>query len=193
MTDARVIRTRSALHEAVADLATDTSVAEVTVSQLAETAGINRATFYNHFDAPADVLASLLASELDPIRDELYSAIDAEQEDPRIIFQNVLEQILAHVESHRAIYDTSFKAPAENTAQHVLADHLTDSFRGFLASYVPHTIEYRELDDEVLASFYAHGFVGAIQAWLREESVSREAMRHTVLEILPSGWFPPRA
>ncbi|QIM19135.1 hypothetical protein G7066_12175 [Leucobacter coleopterorum] len=52
MTDARIVRTRAALHSSITDLAAHKPVPTITVSELAIRAGINRVTFYKHYASP---------------------------------------------------------------------------------------------------------------------------------------------
>ena len=55
-TDPRVRRTRRALQEALDSLMTEKSFTAITVQDIAERAGVNRATFYAHFRDKHDLL-----------------------------------------------------------------------------------------------------------------------------------------
>ena len=63
--DPRIERTTAALRTAVLELATEHDIDDVTVSQVATRAGINRATFYDHASSPAELLTGILRTELD--------------------------------------------------------------------------------------------------------------------------------
>jgi len=58
--DPRVRRTRLALQNAIKALAQEQDYETVTISDLTLRAGVNRATFYQHFKAKEDVLASIV-------------------------------------------------------------------------------------------------------------------------------------
>ena len=58
-TDTRVRYTRNALKEAMLKLLNDKPVGKITVKELCDTAGINRGTFYLHYDSPAALLTDI--------------------------------------------------------------------------------------------------------------------------------------
>ena len=62
-TDLRTIRTKNAIHNAFQELAAKTSIEHITVKELAELAGINRKTFYSHYDS-IEALEQELLQEL---------------------------------------------------------------------------------------------------------------------------------
>ncbi len=66
--DKRVQRTENALLEALNKLLLEKKLSKITVSELCKTAGINRNTFYAHYQIPADVLT--------PIIEKFYAAFN---------------------------------------------------------------------------------------------------------------------
>ena len=50
-TDLRVVRTRKLIRDAFMDMVGEVGVARITVKDLTERAGINRKTFYLHFES----------------------------------------------------------------------------------------------------------------------------------------------
>ena len=74
-TDLRTIRTKNSIHTAFQEMAANTDIEHITVKELAELAGINRNTFYSHYD-------SIEALEQELLRDlihEIYRIIQNEQ------------------------------------------------------------------------------------------------------------------
>ena len=57
--DTRVQFTRNALKQALLTLKEEKNVDKITVKELCETAGINRGTFYLHYDSPSALLADI--------------------------------------------------------------------------------------------------------------------------------------
>ncbi len=58
--DVRVARTRKRLQEALFALARERGLDDVSVSDIAEHAGVNRSTFYQHYSDKETVLADAL-------------------------------------------------------------------------------------------------------------------------------------
>lgn len=69
MTDARIVKTRAALAQAVIALAGEKDFGAVTVSEIAQRAGIGYATFFRHYPDKE----SLLADVADALMDELLA------------------------------------------------------------------------------------------------------------------------
>ena len=75
-TDLRTIRTKKAIHNAFQAMAANTDIAHITVKELAELAGINRKTFYSHYDSIEALEQELLQSLIQ----EIYRIIQNEQQ-----------------------------------------------------------------------------------------------------------------
>lgn len=103
-TDPRVIRTRSALRRAFLDLVRERDLAEVTMSDVAERAVVNRATIYLHYrdrdtllvDAMEDAVAGIVADVARCVTRELVADDDA--------VPGHLLRLFAHVGDNRALY-----------------------------------------------------------------------------------------
>ena len=54
--DKRLVRTKKAIIEALIELLSEKELTEITVTELAESAGINRKTFYLHYDKVEDII-----------------------------------------------------------------------------------------------------------------------------------------
>ena len=90
--DPRAKRTRLALQQALGEMLTERSLASVTVADITHRAGVNRATFYAHFQDKDDLLESTLREKC---RRVLQAALP-EQSPPtadawRYLIQSVLD------------------------------------------------------------------------------------------------------
>lgn len=70
--DPRVIRTRAALREALARLLRERPFEDLTLNEIAEAAGVNRATIYKHHPDKFALLDAWVAADL---QDRIYAAI----------------------------------------------------------------------------------------------------------------------
>ncbi|MFV0432666.1 MAG: TetR/AcrR family transcriptional regulator [Leucobacter sp.] len=190
MTDARIIRTRAALHGAILQLATEKPVPNVTVSELADLAGINRVTFYKHFSTTAEALGSALSLELDEARKHFVDAYASGEQDPVEVFRESIIQILDHIDRHRQLYLKSIQSPQDGTIPNMLADHFTTTLEQYLAQRVNLEPKTPEIDIPTVARFFGTGLVGAIKAWVVSGAEDREAFVHSVQSLAPDWWFP---
>lgn len=190
MTDARIVRTRAALHSAITELASTKPVPSISVSELATHAGINRVTFYKHFASPAEVLGSALALDLDSTREHYITRYATHSGDPVDIFVGSIDQILDHIDRLRPLYVLSINTPQDGTVPNLLADHFTVTITQYLQQRESWEPALPEFDRAVVARFLAHGLVGAIKAWVLSGSRDHEVCLRSVVAAAPAWWFP---
>ncbi|MFJ2298610.1 TetR/AcrR family transcriptional regulator [Oerskovia paurometabola] len=187
--DPRTERTTAALRTAVLELAAEQDIDELTVSQVSAHAGINRATFYDYASNPADLLTTILRTELDAIRSDFLAAArglspdpdagpDARQRtDPRQLVDTITQAIVGHVDTHTSIYERALEGGLSAPLFRLLAEHFSDTLRTFLLDQphlmpVPCDAEQTEVEQaaRAYACYVALGSVGALEAWLATPS-----------------------
>ena len=75
--DARVRYTKMVIKSSLMELMQAKPVAKITVTEICERAGINRATFYAHYNDPTDLLQSIERELIDDISDMTRPSIAA--------------------------------------------------------------------------------------------------------------------
>jgi AcrR family transcriptional regulator len=185
MADPRTERTQAALALAIAKIAAEQPARSITVSKIAAEAGINRATFYNYFESPSDLLAQVLSADLDRI-----SVTDAEVAASRGLsptqkIRLSIESVADHVERFEGIYRLAASDPTDNVSAGVLADHFTQwsLIAGGVEASTPAAVPAELI---LTARFLGHGLVGAVEAWLTTPGVTRDDLVATVLDLLPA-------
>jgi len=96
--DPRVVRTRAQLQATLLELARAGGLESVTIGEIADRAGVNRSTFYQHY---ADK-ETLLADALDSVVGEVVVAAGGETDERGIPVE--LTAYLTHVHDHAEIY-----------------------------------------------------------------------------------------
>jgi len=184
--DPRVTRTVRALEQAIVELASQRPVSQITVAELAERAGVTRATFYNRFDSPLALLIEVLDADLerghrreDERRaDGGYSAAE--------MLRLATAEVADHVERFRPVYRHALHDPTDWGIYDALTRHFTDYSLDFIARC---THPDRPGDNhQIIASFVAHGFAGAIAAWLSDASVTRDDLVDAAVACAPPWW-----
>lgn len=190
MTDARIVRTRAALHDAILELCSQKAVTEVTVSELAEAAAINRVTFYKHYASPSEALRAALTLELDPTRALLVTRLSSDQVDPRQDFIDGVNLVLDHIERFRCLYEISFSTPDDGAVPNVLTVHFVETLRIYLDHRRAVNDCLPEFDPEVVASFFGSGLLGTLYYWVRKGTQNREELVQSMMTLTPDWWFP---
>lgn len=182
MTDARILRTRAALHQAITSLATDKPVGDITVSELAESAGINRVTFYKHYTTPAEALADALQSEITTAIATSTPAPGVDQ------FTHCIYTALDHLEARKQLYTIAFSDQVDGTVPIMLSRLLTGIAETYLTKRRKRKPAVPDVDLDVAAAFLANGATGAIRVWILEGDMSRERFFENLPLLLPA-WF----
>ncbi len=162
--DPRVVRTRNAIQSALKELLLERRFEEITVQDITERAGVNRATFYAHFQDKYDLLEGSLATDL---RKRLFAALQPEMAFSREnikIFSTTLFEFLRDVNSGCA-RRREFGPLLETTIQ------------GTIFEFIKHWIEKKPGSSvtkgqpaDVVATIYSWALFGAGIRWVRMET-----------------------
>ena len=148
--DLRVVQTRRALREALVELIGKTDYAKITVTAIAQTACVNRKTFYSHYRSVDDLTAEVIAYDIEQLcrkalasKPEDAQGVD-ESESLTALFlealdesfdkrENILKQ-LGFVKLAEMAIDPMERIARDMCAQRGLT--VTDSLRSEIACYV---------------------------------------------------------
>lgn len=181
--DARQRRSQERLYAAVVALARDAPVADLSVTAVAEAAGVHRSTFYDHAASPGELLRAALTSELDRIRVRHLTDVDA---DLAGALRRTTYDVAVHVRDHASVYRRGLAPDAgPGGLVTMLAEH-------FLASSLLLREQGRLEVDDAGAAFVAFGTVGAVRVWLGASGTpDPDAFLALDDALLPSWWGGP--
>jgi AcrR family transcriptional regulator len=185
-TDPRVTRTSHALAQAIVELASQRPVSQVTVADLADRARVTRATFYNRYSSPLELLIQVLRADLERGH-RLEEARRAEGRYPAAqLLRLATADVADHVERFMAVYQQARHDPADDGVYGALVRHFADYALAFIARSAHPDIP--GANRQVIAQFVAHGFAGAIKAWLSDDSVTKEGLVEAAIACAPAWW-----
>jgi AcrR family transcriptional regulator len=176
--DLRVLRTRKLLQKALIELSSEKGFANVTVSDLAERAMVNRSTFYRHYLDKYDLLGQYL--------EELYSLLDSQ--DIQDFHRNRPDQppdkppaglvsLLTHIQMNAAFYRVMLGDKGDPA-------FCARSFQKFIEKGLHRMLpnETTQADPgkppvDLTVSYLLHAGVGAMVWWLEnDQPVNPEQM-----------------
>jgi AcrR family transcriptional regulator len=185
-TDPRITRTVHALEAAIVELAARHPVSRITVAALAERAAVTRATFYHRYTSPLDLLIQVLYADLDRgHRREAQLRAEGTHSASEMLRLTTAE-VADHVERFRAVYRQTLHDPADRGVYEALVRHFTNYALGFMARSAHPDVP--RANQEIVASFMAHGFAGAIAAWLGDDAVTKADMVDAAVACAPVWW-----
>jgi AcrR family transcriptional regulator len=185
-TDPRITRTNLAFERAILELAAQQPVSRITVAELAERAGTTRATFYNRYGSPLELLVEVLSADLDrghavEVRRRARGDLSAPE-----LLRLATDGVVDHVERFRPVYQRALGDPAGRGVHGALVRHFAGYSLAFIARCT-HPGRPRA-NPELIAQFVANGFAGAITAWLGDDSISRQDLVDAVISCAPAWW-----
>jgi AcrR family transcriptional regulator len=185
-TDPRITRTDQALAQAIVDLAAQRPVSQITVADLADRAGVTRATFYNRYSSPLELLIQVLYADLERVH-RLEDTRRAEGRYPAAqMLRLATGDVADHVERFMAVYQHALPDPADGGVYEALVRHFTDYGLAFMARSTHPDLP--GANHRVIAQFVAHGFAGAIKAWLSDDSVTKTDLVDAAVACAPAWW-----
>ena len=157
--DVRVERTRRRLQEALFSLARERGLEHVAVSDIAERAGVNRSTFYQHYADKETVLADAL--------DRIAGEEGARLEIPLIRTETSPEPLVAflqHIDEHADVYRSVFSGTGSGVVLARLHGHVRDAVDAALLA--AQRVAPMAAPADVVAAGVTGSIVGVIGAWL---------------------------
>jgi AcrR family transcriptional regulator len=185
-TDPRILRTTHACEQAIVELASERPVSQITVAELADRAGVTRATFYNRYGSPLDVLIQVLLADLERAH-QLEEARQGEGGySPAQMLRFATGDVVDHIERFKALYQHALCDPADNGVYEALVRHFTEYGLGFMRRCTHPDLP--DTNHEVMAHFVANGFAGAIKAWLRSACLTKADLVAAATACAPTWW-----
>jgi AcrR family transcriptional regulator len=177
-------RTDRALEDAVLRLASERPVSRISVTELTETAGVTRPTFYNRYRSPLELLLTVLDADLAKVyeREEQWRAEESVSGDEAL--RRATGEVVDHVARFADIYRHTLEDPADRGVYEALVRHFSEYSLAFMERLTKLPAGNREL----MAQFVSHGFAGAIRAWLADGGLNTDELVDAVVACAPAWW-----
>ena len=157
----RIIVTKRMLKEGLLRLLETKELKKIKINELCEEAGINRATFYRHYETPEDVLWEL--------EREISLKIFPKVKRPANLkeAQKLLEKSCAYIQENSAIMKLLFRC---NVEEHLVQE--TNEFYQQILELRKQERQYADVDDDTLkmvAYLFGGGCYWMIRQWIIED------------------------
>jgi AcrR family transcriptional regulator len=160
--DPRIARTRQSLQAALFELARERGLDEITVADIAERAGVNRSSFYQHYSDKDTLLADAIDAVAETAGTDLSGITDITPDPPA-----VLVEYLRHVDENAAVYGRIFGDHGSPAA----VARLGSRIRSIVIDAVTtsHADAFGDIPSDVLAAGLSGSTLGVIEAWLSRD------------------------
>lgn len=160
--DPRIARTRRSLQEALFELARERDLDEIAVADIAERAGVNRSSFYQHYADKDTLLADALDAVVEEAGAELPELIEITAEPPGILIE-----YLRHVEQNAAVYARVFG----DHGSPIAVARLGSRIRAIVIDAVAttHADAFGDVPPDVLAAGLSGSVLAVLESWLTRD------------------------
>lgn len=145
--DLRVKKTQAAIYSALIDLLSKKQLENITITELATAAQINRCTLYSHFQNPQEVFDTMVSEIIDKLETEVTRRNCTVMQ----FMELYLELIRANQVLFRGIYHSNIRNPYIQRVFQLMVSSVR-------AKAVP--------PDSIKVTYCVYGFFGIIADWL---------------------------
>ncbi len=151
--------TRQALASALKQLLQDKSLKDITVKDLTDACGLNRQTFYYHFDDIPDLIEWICVTETERILKDHYH-YDSWEEGFRDIFKLILQK--------RSFVINIYESSDPKILMRYLFRLVYPLLLGVVNEEAINYPSVSRADKEFIAKFYTDAFVGLVLSWIED-------------------------
>lgn len=149
--------TKEALGESLKKLLATTTLDKITVKDIVEDCGVNRQTFYYHFQDIFDLLGWVFTRETEQTVNGNHT-----QATWKIGFY----QTLCYIKEHRKLIINAYNSVTRETLERYLY-HITYGLMKYVVLEEAEGLCVSDIDKKFITDFYKYAFVGLILEWIR--------------------------
>ena len=163
--DSKYFNTASYMDEALLVLLEKKDYDFITVKEVCQTAGVNRSTFYLHYEKMDDLLEETVSYVNNKFMDKL-SLIGEVQDPTKVILttDKYLRPYLSFIKENKKIYRLMHEKPY---LFHI--DKITNRLYKDIFDIALTNFKVKEEEKKYIFSFYTEGVIGIIKRWLEED------------------------
>ena len=154
--ESKILYSQTLLHQAILLLLQKKSIEKITVQELCKTAGVNRTTFYNHYERPEDILREIVQQFLSSFS-ENHVTLDSESA------INFVTHLLELMETNRYLSQQLLHAlPGTYLSECTLSLPIVQAQL--------HAFTSSSAESSAITSFAIAGSVSLITEWILKDS-----------------------
>lgn len=150
--------TKKAIVEAFLELLNEKPLDKITVKEIVDSCGINRNTFYYHFEDIRALLTFVIDGEVERVA--------AKHTDVQSLEEGFIEAARFALSNKRAVYHIYNSVSREELERYL--NSIAQEVVGRLAEGLSVTRDVPEPDRELIIDFYKCGLSGMVMAWVGE-------------------------
>lgn len=177
--------------DAVVEIIDREGVKKLTMSKVAEQAGIAKGTLYRYFDNKDDLIDSTIQNSLEPLIMAQQEIIESDRS-PDQKLKDIISFQLAFFEEHKHYFRVlTYEHQRSQDPKKRFIDNKYQQFLQRIAEVIQEGIEeelFKALNPQLLAVAFMETLIGVtMQLILKEEECDLKEARQTIIDILFTG------
>lgn len=163
--DRRVVKTRRAIRNAFTQLLTEKDINDISITDIANRADINRKTFYKHYKGLYQ-LVDELQNELIASLENLFDGLDFKQimKDPYTLFARLHAAVEKDFDFYSQLMHIDSAADLNSKMVLAVQRHLKERMK--------EQLDAKEQTLEIVSRFMVAGMLGAYQSWFQSDQTT---------------------
>ena len=170
--ESKYFNTAARMDEAFLELLSRKSFAYISVKEICEKAGVNRSTFYLHYETIGDLLnesmqymsSQFLTYFKASTRSMISRLRDCPLDELNLITPEYLTPYLNYIQDHKRLFQT-----AVENASFLRLDETYDKMFRYVFLPILERYQIPEPDRPFTMAFYVHGLMAIISEWLHDD------------------------
>lgn len=170
--ESKYFNTAARMDEAFLELLSRKSFAYISVKEICEKAGVNRSTFYLHYETIGDLLnesmqymsSQFLTYFKASTRSMISRLRDCPLDELNLITPEYLTPYLNYIQDHKRLFQT-----AVENASFLRLDETYDKMFRYVFLPILERYQIPEPDRPYTMAFYVHGLMAIISEWLHDD------------------------
>ena len=170
--ESKYFNTAARMDEAFLELLSRKSFAYISVKEICEKAGVNRSTFYLHYETIGDLLnesmqymsSQFLTYFKASTRSMISRLRDCPLDELNLITPEYLTPYLNYIRDHKRLFQT-----AVENASFLRLDETYDKMSRYVFLPILERYQIPEPDRPYTMAFYVHGLMAIISEWLHDD------------------------
>ena len=183
--ESKYFNTALRMDEALIALLEEKDLEYITVKEICHQAGVNRSTFYLHYETIADLVNETLEminrrflSYFPQQEEDVLGNMDSrERKDLVLVTREYLLPYLRFIQDNKKVYRAAFRNPSSMQA-HVRYGELKQHILGPILERFEITASHRPY----YMAYYVEGIIAIVQEWLRQDCADEVEMIAGIIE-----------
>lgn len=190
--ESKYFNTALLMDQALVELLKEKELAYITVKEICKKAGVNRSTFYLHYETISDLLSEIMEHTMDSFvelfpkkpEDFVTGIAEAELDNLFLITDEYLKPYLEFIRKNQSLYKAAFNDPKA-----LQTDKRIENIYHYVLFPIMERFHIPKEEQAYQADFYIRGCMAVIQRWVNggcREAV--EQIENIIIHCIGSGY-----